>query len=442
MRRPVATLFPAIGRRVTDIHNPERDMLNNHSQLIRLRHLATEYREVRRIVDSQQLESNLFVLHEQFGYLIDELNRLSLLPEPLSLAVNKVSGLIFGREFKLVDVVVGYRKPRIHTEPIEYDDNTQICWGGESGAFLVPGAMNLVWRDVFRDIFCEANVDQNEVDENSQQWQDEHRFETIGYHATACDLLAGLIEGRKANNTISVSDYDFHAAADVAERAVTLFAEVATYIEQAGKGTEQAAEQLAAKQKAIEAIKSELDCLRTTFAIVYAEANKAGDGYDGPVLHDFASELVELAKKAETGNSTWLTRSYFANRATEYKVYWCRIAADAAHVLDSRQHINTVPVIERTNVDKILESITPGSVAANIVLAMLDMTAIKPESRRTQAEILVRAIGRTASSNDYRREFQKLESFDAIKKGDNGRGYYLTDDGKTAAERIRSCTAP
>jgi hypothetical protein len=73
---------------------------------------------------------------------------------------------------------------------------------------------------------------------------------------------------------------------------------------------------------------------------------------------------------------------------------------------------------------------------------MLDMTAIKPESRRTQAEILVRAIGRTASSNDYRREFQKLESFDAIKKGDNGRGYYLTDDGKTAAERIRSCTAP
>ncbi|MEZ6088237.1 MAG: hypothetical protein R3C05_09480 [Pirellulaceae bacterium] len=90
--------------------------------------------------------------------------------------------------------------------------------------------------------------------------------------------------------------------------------------------------------------------------------------------------------------------------------------------------------------EQIIANIKPKGTTGCILVAMLGEGADRPENRMTQQEILNEAIGPESSANDHRREFRKLGSIGATKKGSNGRGYYLTSAGKIAARRLSLST--
>lgn len=168
-------------------------------QVLLLRHIAGEYRELRRLEGTEQQRDELFELERQLGSAIDYLFKASCLPRSILAAFTdkNPTGLNLFWEHQIVSFVIGYSEPTYHQEPVEYFDNS--CWGGEHYAVLAPGAISQVWPEVFQSIFLgKINPsDDRKLFSAKVMW--EQQFKIIGYHAAACDLLASWIEEQDKN---------------------------------------------------------------------------------------------------------------------------------------------------------------------------------------------------------------------------------------------------
>ena len=79
-----------------------------------------------------------------------------------------------------------------------------------------------------------------------------------------------------------------------------------------------------------------------------------------------------------------------------------------------------------------------GEVEQDILIALLELEAIEPNSRKTTGDILVSAGGAAADENEYKRPLQQLKKSGLISShiGRSG-GYWLTDRGRRIAESLR-----
>lgn len=105
--------------------------------------------------------------------------------------------------------VVGYTEPIEELLPdVVKDDGTIVK--GNRFVYLKPGSITSVWPGMFEDIWCADSDDDPErvidyywghkfrndadIERIIKTAVDNNRFQIIGYHATACDLLAEWIE--------------------------------------------------------------------------------------------------------------------------------------------------------------------------------------------------------------------------------------------------------
>lgn len=84
-----------------------------------------------------------------------------------------------------------------------------------------------------------------------------------------------------------------------------------------------------------------------------------------------------------------------------------------------------------------LAKLSPESREATVLVAMLEGRMTGPEARHGQEEILRKALGKDAWTNDHRRVFRRLVELRLVALGENRRGYYLTATGQQAAQRLR-----
>ena len=83
----------------------------------------------------------------------------------------------------------------------------------------------------------------------------------------------------------------------------------------------------------------------------------------------------------------------------------------------------------------LLSQINPRSREAMVLMAMLENGINAVEKRLSQREILNLALG-SVPENDHKKVFFKLKELGAIKKGANGRGFFLTNAGEEAAKKL------
>lgn len=98
-------------------------------------------------------------------------------------------------------------------------------------------------------------------------------------------------------------------------------------------------------------------------------------------------------------------------------------------------HRQSVNWINDLLVPDVLAKFDPVSRESDILLTMLKIGATNAARRRGQEMIVNAAFSGVA--NDSRRVFIKLEGLGLVKKGDNGKGYYLTSLGAATASRIK-----
>jgi len=99
--------------------------------------------------------------------------------------------------------------------------------------------------------------------------------------------------------------------------------------------------------------------------------------------------------------------------------------------------------VPSSKVENGLASIDPDGREATVLVAMHELKLATPADRLPQQAILDKALGSSAAANDHRRVFKKLKDLELIAKGENNRGFYLTEDGKQAAEVLgRARSAP
>lgn len=158
----------------------------------KLRHLATEFRDVRQ---HQNWRGEL-------TWLINRVSQLELDLESLGLMQHEKCDSPPERKGNLSFWHRGFREifGYLHGEVSDVPESDELHRGQKYLA-LKPGAVAILRPGLFEPIYFAvvgADADANEIEERTEDAIDQHYFQVLGYYARACELLADWIDG-KAN---------------------------------------------------------------------------------------------------------------------------------------------------------------------------------------------------------------------------------------------------
>jgi hypothetical protein len=173
------------------------------SLVLRFRHYATEFRSIRGYT---RKDGDELALPKLVGNAISEAVFFKLMPGSMidQFTTSYRKRMVYFDEVICQDAI-GYRAAVRSFHNPQYDEQSGDDYEIEMFSVgLEPGWMAEVWPDVFPVIHAESFYDRQEAEEARVGAVHKYRFDVLGYHAQACDLLADWIEKHMSDQQINV----------------------------------------------------------------------------------------------------------------------------------------------------------------------------------------------------------------------------------------------